>query len=147
VADITIVTIVLGTCIVPFAFVIAMVLIKAHGRNRELAQIMEERRLMIERGMQPPPLKLPAQEKAEKRDPLANLKAGVVLVAVALGLIVSSLVWPNTGFMGGHQFAQPAAVVVGILGLGFIVLHVLVRAYAPQNGAAEPADPTEEEGY
>jgi len=132
-------------CLMPFAFVVAVVWIKANARKRELAQIMEERRLMIERGMELPPLRLP-EESRKRRDPLANLKAGVVLLAIALGLLISSLAWPGTGFAGGHHFSLPAAVVVGILGLAFIVLHLIGRAYGPKNGLDQTTDAIEEEG-
>ena len=133
-------------CLMPFAFVVAVVFIKANARSRELAQIMEERKLMIERGMEPPPLKLPAQEKAEAKDPLGNLKAGVILLAIALGLLATIWLLPTSGFLGGMHFAHPAAVVVGILGVGFIVLHFIVRAYQPKNGLNETTDVTEGEG-
>jgi len=147
-SDTATVTMILGTCVLPFAFVIAHVLIKAQARNRELTQIMEERKLMIERGMEPPPLKLPADEESRERDPLASLKTGVILLAVALGLVLSSFAWPKTGFMGALHlhFAQPAAIVVGVLGLGLIGLHFLVRAHSPRSGSAG-ANGTEEEGH
>jgi hypothetical protein len=131
-------------CLMPFAFVVAVVLIKANARNRELAQVMEERKLMIERGMEPPPLKLP-EESRKRRDPLGNLKAGVILLAIALGLLIPLLVWPNMVFMGGHHFAQPVGIVVGVLGAAFIVVHFLVQAHGRKSGPNETTDVTEEE--
>jgi hypothetical protein len=48
-------------CALPFAFVVAVVVLTLNARNRQLAQIMEERKLMIERGMDLPPLRLPRE--------------------------------------------------------------------------------------
>ncbi|MBM3473261.1 MAG: hypothetical protein FJX75_08350 [Armatimonadetes bacterium] len=142
--DAFVMVMVCSICLMPFLFVVVIVWIRANARNRELAQIMEERKLMIERGMEPPPLRLP-EEGRKRRDPLANLKAGVILLAIAIGLLISMLAWPNTGFMGGHHIALPAAVVLAVLGLAFIVLHFLGRAYRPTNGLDETTEAPEEE--
>ena len=144
IADALEIAMVCTVCLMPFLFVVAVVWIKAHARNRELAQIMEERKLMIERGMEPPPLRLP-DEGRKRKDPIGNLKAGVILLAIAIGLLIPMLAWPDTGFMGGHHIALPAGVVLAILGLAFIAIHFLARACSPKAGLDETTDAAEEE--
>jgi hypothetical protein len=120
-------------CALPFTFVVLMVWIKARSRDRQLAQIMEERRLMIERGIAPPELKLPAEEDRPQRDPLANLKAGVVMIFTALGLAGALVLWPAVGPAALHALGLPVAAVLGAIGLGFIVVHLLARTTTPQD--------------
>jgi len=143
--DIVALAIPLAALVLPFAFVIAMVSVKAASRNRQFAQLMEERKLMLERGMEPPPLKLP-EESRRPRDTLANLKAGIILLFVALALLLAQLLWPSGMFLGGQYFGKPAGVVAGVLGLGFVVLHFIIRAFEPRNGNDQASAGRAEEG-
>ena len=76
----------------------------------------EERRLMIERGLTPPPVPLePTRRTAEDA-----LRQGVVLTSLGIGLGIGYMVRPNAGLaLGG--------VIVGFYGLGQLLYYFIVK--------------------
>ena len=108
-------------------------------RKRRLQ--FDERRAMIERGMQPPPMADMGhgehgtlEQRREK-----SLRSGVVLLSLGLGLVVASLVL-QSGLVQSfipRQVAGPMSVgaaVLAFLGIGNLVYYAIS---APKKDAAE----------
>ena len=89
----------------------------------------EERRLMIEKGMTPPP-DLAAEKKLVT--PEDCLRRGTILLFLGIGLGIASLVVP-----GPFSDFPPvwllgvAAAIVGLLGLGNLVYYFIARNREP----------------
>ncbi len=91
----------------------------------------EERRLMIEKGMTPPP-DLAAEKKLVT--PEDCLRRGTILFFLGIGLGIASLV-----VRGGalSDLLGVAAAIVGLLGLGNLVYYFIARNREPHNVAAD----------
>jgi hypothetical protein len=100
----------------------------------------EERRAMIEKGMQPPPLQEEhpfRRERTPEERRLRALRAGVVLLFLGVGLGVGACL---LGYVFTENFISPnlaaimalGAAVVGFLGLGNLVYYAISgRARTP----------------
>ena len=139
------VIIICTTLVLPFAFVIVMVYLKMLARNRQFDQLMQERKLMIERGLEPPPLELPEDEPRQTGPRLENLKAGIVLLTIAAALFASNLIGAEVHSRPTATFATPVAVIAATLGVGLLVLHCIVRRLETQaEQEAQPEEAVEE---
>jgi uncharacterized membrane protein len=139
--DWTAVLIVLFVIPLPFIFTFGFVAYRHWLRHREMERMLEERRLLIERGVTDlPPLQLP--EEQHKRDRLANLKAGVVLLAIAAALWLLA-VFTEEPLMG-HVQVQIAAVL-GAIGLALLVVHAMAEYYRRRNGRMAEVPPEPEQ--
>lgn len=87
----------------------------------------EERRLMIERGMTPPPL--PADPP--RRSLESSLRNGIILVFLGLGLAVAYAVRQRGDLFGSQPAANSglaiAAPIVLLLGVGYLVYYAVAR--------------------
>ena len=92
----------------------------------------EERQLMIEKGMTPPPV-LPEGEK-RRWTPEDCLRYGTIMVFLGIGFGIASLVWvsQNPPLLG------VAGAIVGLLGVGNLVYYFIARGRKP----AEPVGRT-----
>lgn len=61
--------------------------------NQQKKRVMEERRLMIEKGLTPPPMHESAEQFRSNRNPLHR---GLNMIAIALGLIVGYFIHEST---------------------------------------------------
>ena len=120
------------TLVLPFAFVAVITTVQAVSRNRRIALIMEERRMLIQQGKEPAGLELP-EDAVGRKDPLGNLKAGIMLLAVALGMVVVHFVTPGATFLAIFGGALALAILSACLGGGFIGVHYLGRALGDQD--------------
>lgn len=95
-----------------------------HQRKRLQYQ---ERQLMIEKGLTPPPV-LPDQPK-KKITPDDCLRRGTVLLFLGIGFSAAAVVvfyaWPQEGELGGILGVTGA--IVGFLGLGYLVYYFITR--------------------
>lgn len=85
----------------------------------------QERQLMIEKGMAPPPV-LPEEKK--KTTPEDCLRRGIVQLFVGIGLTLGSVVLAN--FADDQELvwiAGVAAAIVGSLGVGNLVYYFIAR--------------------
>jgi hypothetical protein len=85
----------------------------------------EERRLMIEKGMQPPALK-PPRRKGSIED---SLYSGIIMVFLGIGLWIAYGILPpaTDGGRGIIRLVGIAAPVLLLLGLGNLVYVVLAK--------------------
>jgi hypothetical protein len=85
----------------------------------------QERQLMIEKGLTPPPV-LPGRAKPTPED---CLRRGTVLLFLGAGFGAAALVvfttWPQEGEFGGVLGVTGA--IVGFLGLGYLVFYFITR--------------------
>ena len=98
-----------------------------HQRRRLQYQ---ERQLMIEKGMVPPPELVEDDDRRRMvgRTPEDCLRRGTVMLFLGIGLAVGSAVLGN--FMGDREFVglvALAAAIVGFIGLGNLVYYFIAR--------------------
>jgi hypothetical protein len=95
----------------------------AHQRKRLQYQ---ERQLMIEKGMVPPPELL--EDDRTKITPEDCLRRGTILLFLGIGLALSAVVLAN---FGGEEelvwIAGVAAAIIGSLGVGNLVYYGIAR--------------------
>jgi hypothetical protein len=105
-------------------------------RNERLAGLYEK---AIDAGVDPRAIKFELDER-EQGDPYGNLKAGIILLAVALAIVVG--IWaayaaPAHSFMRLIGFA----LVPGAIGLAVLFLHFTIPRDMPK-----PVHPSEDDG-
>jgi len=96
-----------------------------HQRKRLQYQ---ERQLMIEKGMVPPPELPEDNRRMIGRTPEDCLRRGTVLLFLGIGLAVGTAVLAN--FMDDREFVgliALAAAIVGFIGLGNLVFYFIAR--------------------
>jgi len=115
---------ILGTFSVPIVAIIM------DFRRRKLQ--FEERRAMIERGMQPPELEFDRKGRTPEERRERTLRSGVVLLCLGVGLAIAAFVLMNLvteSFLPRRMagMAAIAAPIVGFVGLGNLIFHALSR--------------------
>ena len=80
----------------------------------------EERRLMIEKGLTPPAM----PHDDPRNTPESSLRAGLVLVCLGVGFVITAL-FPQVG--GLSRIAGAAAPIVLLLGVGHLIYYFVVR--------------------
>ena len=93
-------------------------------RKRQLQY--QERQLMIEKGLTPPPVLL--SDEREKLTPEDCLRRGIILLFLGIGLALGSFVLTN--FTNDEEFVgvvAVAAAIVGSLGVGNLVYSFVAR--------------------
>lgn len=135
--DIVVVFIVVG---LPLLLAFGIVGYRMWLQHRQLQLLLEERRLLIEKGRDLPALQLP-EIRHRKPDPLRNLKAGLILLFVAGALFASSFVQAEP--LLGEQAHVPVTMILGAVGFALVLLQVIAEAY--ERRAPRAAPHTEEE--
>jgi uncharacterized membrane protein len=85
----------------------------------------QERQLMIEKGLTPPPV---LEDAREKNMPENSLRRGIVLLFLGIGLAVGTAILGN--FFDDREFVgivALAAAIVGFIGLGNLVYYFIAR--------------------
>ena len=85
----------------------------------------QERQLMIEKGLPPPPV---LEDAREKIMPEHSLRRGIVLLFLGIGLTVGTFILGN--FFGDREFVglvALAAAIVGFVGLGNLAYYFIAR--------------------
>jgi hypothetical protein len=122
------------------SFAIPITAIVMDFRRRKLQ--FEERRVMIERGMQPPPLAehdRMGRTPEERRD--RSLRSGIMSLSLGVGLAVASFLLLNvlTDTFIPSRVAGPMAVgaaVMGFIGIGNLVHYAILRKQGGGGAAA-----------
>jgi hypothetical protein len=78
--------------IIAIAFSFSIPILVIYFYHKHKASVMEERRLMIEKGMVPPELGSQLKKDADRHSPLSK---GINLLAIALGIISGYLISVN----------------------------------------------------
>lgn len=95
------------------------------GHQRRRLQY-QERQLMIEKGMVPPPELL--EDDPKKITPEHSLRRGIILLFLGIGLALGSAVLTN--FTDDAEFVgvvAVAAAIVGSIGIGNLVYYFIAR--------------------
>ncbi len=146
-AEIGAVVIVFTVIGVPVLAAFGIIAYRLWLRNRQLQLVLDERKLLIEKGVTDlPSLELPeTRAKPRERSRFANLKAGIILLFIAAALLVSQSLGP--GYIGRQPFlghiGPPVTIILAALGFALLLIHFLCRALERRNGqqAAVPAQP------
>jgi hypothetical protein len=87
----------------------------------------EERRLMIEKGMTPPPLPENVPRPLE-----SSLRVGLILLCLGTGLVIAALLPGITGRVAGRLtgLIGIAAPIVLLLGVGNLAYYFVARKHA-----------------
>jgi uncharacterized protein DUF6249 len=90
----------------------------------------DERKLMIEKGLTPPPL----PPELPRRSLDSALRNGIILVALGLGFAVAYVVLQG-GNLSGQSTAASSGFAIGapilfLLGVGYLVYYAIVRKQA-----------------
>jgi hypothetical protein len=119
----------------------AIAILTEHRRKQA---VLEERRLMIEKGMTPPPLDVDLLEKGRPAGTQAtidaSLRTGIITLFVGLGLIGAFLVMRYLAFTGGFlprhviSLLGPAGVLVALIGIGNLVYYWIARGRVRSGG-------------
>src|SRR5262245_24923075 len=92
----------------------------------------DERRLMIERGMTPPPL----PPEIPRRSLESSLRNGITLLALGLGFAVASILRQG-GERASNGFGIGAPLFI-MLGLGYLVYYAIARKHARSDPPVVP---------
>lgn len=93
-----------------FLAVVALIVISAiRFRHATTRRRLELARRMVEKGLEPPPELVGAQNGSD-------LRRGLVLVFTGIGLLLASL-------LGGGTELSPAGLIPGFIGVGYLVSH------------------------
>jgi hypothetical protein len=104
-------------------------------QHRQVQLLLEERRLLIEQGRELPPLRLPEMGR-RSRDPYRSLRWGIILIALAVGLMVAAAVSPRP--VHEHGWVITGSILLAALGCGLLVVHVFAKPTDPLgNGSAD----------
>jgi hypothetical protein len=90
----------------------------------------EERRLMIEKGMTPPPL----PPDPPRRTLESSLRSGIILVFLGIGLGIAGLLTQANGL---SRILAVAASVVLLLGVGNLVYYGVAKGQARSSPTSE----------
>lgn len=97
----------------------------------------EERRLMIEKGMEPPPV-LPDDDK--KVTPEDCLRRGTIMLFLGIGIGVAYFVLPASGGDAPPPWlAGAAGAIVGLLGVGNLTYYLIARRTGSDKESADSA--------
>jgi hypothetical protein len=104
------------------------------GHQRKRLQY-QERQLMIEKGMVPPPALL--EDDRKRITPEDCLRRGIILLFLGVGLALASVVLAN---FGGEEelvwIAGVAAAIVGSIGVGNLVYYFIARRKPDESARA-----------
>lgn len=111
-----------------FVMIAAIVIVPRYFRSLERQKMAETVRAAIERGQPLPPEVIAALTADTKRPraPRNDLRRGVTLVAVALGLVVMGLVLGQSEPHALHGLVG-AAAIPGFIGLAMIVIYLVEK--------------------
>ena len=91
----------------------------------------QERQLMIERGMTPPPLP-PDGKKGHPVSPDESLRRGIVMTFLGIGLGIGYVILMNSDGDGPPPWvAGVGAAVVGLIGIANLLYYAIVRQHPP----------------
>lgn len=109
-----------GVIMLPILAVVFVIAYRMQAARKRFEGMMAERRHLIEKGVTDLP-PLPQEMPRTAGDQYGNLKAGVILLVLAVATLVSKFVTPS---LDDEAFA--CAIYLGLLGLGLIGIHYLI---------------------
>ena len=104
-------------------------------QHRQLQLVLEERKLLIEKGVTDlPPLELPDSPAAPKaRSRLRNLKAGIILLFVA-GAFAIGGTFGAAPFGGSRSENGGLIVMLVAIGFALLLIHFITARYENREG-------------
>jgi uncharacterized membrane protein YwzB len=112
----------------PFVMVIAIVWFASQARAKSNQAIQKTVQKAIEKGIELTPETVKALGVQPDRGPHRDLRSGMILIAVALGLVVMGTA---IGFTDGDEEVMPilagVAAIPGFIGLALIGMHIFIK--------------------
>jgi hypothetical protein len=109
-----------------FLAVVALIVISAiRFRHATTRRRLELARRMVEKGLEPPPELVGANNGSD-------LRRGVVLVSTGVGLLLASM-------LGNGDGISPAGLIPGFIGIGYLISHRF--AVTRPQGGGRPKEP------
>lgn len=93
-----------------FTFMLPILAIYFYYKHK--SKVMDERRLMIEKGITPPPLKETFESSSSSKTPLSK---GLNMIAIALGLLVGYFISRHYGIRGPFSIMGSILFFLGIV--------------------------------
>ena len=110
----------------PFIMVVAIVAIVQITKSRNNAELQKTLRMSIEKGQPLPPEFVESMSRAvpKAKNPMNDVRGGIILIAIALGIVIASYVDNDFGIRNISGFAAiPGLIGVALLILGIIGLN------------------------
>lgn len=109
--------------IAPFAMVVAIVAIVSINKSRNNAELQKTLRMSIEKGQPLPPefVETMSRTVPKAKNPMNDVRAGIILIAVAIGLTIASYV--DNGF--GMRNISGFAAIPGLIGVALLILGII----------------------
>lgn len=121
----------------PVIFGFTLIAHRLRLRQDQFKMMMEERRLLIEKGVTDlPPLELPTQPL--RRDRLFHLRAGIMFLAIAAALGIDAAMHGGHITLFGGIISVSVAILIGLIGLATLSFHFITRRYE-RTGTSGPS--------
>ena len=118
----------------PVIFGFTLIAHRLRLQQDQYKMLMDERRLMIERGATDlPPIELPRQQ-AFRLNPMRHLRIGILALAVTAALGIDALLHDGRITMFGNGVPSSVMLLTGLVGVAFLVIFFTGRAYGQQDG-------------
>ncbi len=112
----------------PFVMVIAIVWFASQAKAKSNVAIQKTVQKAIEKGVELTPETVKALGVQPDRNPHRDLRTGLILIAVALGLVVMGT---GIGYADGDEEIMPIfagiAAIPGFIGLALLGMHVFIK--------------------
>ncbi len=115
---------ILGFFLIVVGLIITLPLYRMTLANRHFMLLLEERKLLIEKGVtELPPLEVPEPAGLpKKRDRLRYLKYAIVLLFLAAAFLAMHLLMPTVDNL-------PIPLILGAIGVALLLIHFIAEAY------------------
>jgi hypothetical protein len=111
----------------PFIMVIALVWFGAWSKAKSNASIQKTLQKAIEKGVELSPETVKAMG-AQERSPQSDLRSGLILIAVAFGLIVLGFTIGQAGESTEIVFIMAgSAAIPGFIGVALLLMHFFMK--------------------
>ncbi len=106
-----------------FGMPIAIVAIVQISKARANAELQKTLRMSIEKGQPLPPefVESMARTVPKAKNPMNDVRAGLILIAVAAGLMIWNYL--DHGMVGGHM--SGVAAIPGLIGVALLILGII----------------------
>lgn len=107
----------------PFLMVVAIVAIVQITKSRNNAELQKTLRMSIEKGQPLPPEFVESMSRAvpKAKNPMNDVRGGIILIAIALGIVVACYLDTEIGLRNIVGFAA----IPGLIGVALLILGVI----------------------
>lgn len=116
-----------------FAMIALMVIVPRYFRSQERQKMADTVRLAIEKGQPLPPEVIGALTETDReifrpQSPARDLRRGLILIGVGLGMAAAGMIGAGVGHMNTGLIG--ASAIPGFIGLAFMVMYFIEKPKA-----------------